>query len=149
MKLTSLCVFGGMACAWMAAGVAHAQCNNTTLTAGWSYTAAGTDNRGYIEHRAEAGLFTFNGTGQFTLKDTASHDGVINRLETSTGTYTVNADCTGTLIVHRDPYIVHFAITIDVVNKTFTLACTDPDAELWVAKNYKYQSTYTGRAIKQ
>ena len=48
--------------------------------------------------RAEIGIVTFDGAGNFTGKDTYNVAGVVAR-GTLTGTYTVNADCTGSLTV--------------------------------------------------
>jgi len=48
--------------------------------------------------RAEIGIVTFDGAGNFTGKDTYNVAGVVAR-GTLTGTYVVNADCTGSLTV--------------------------------------------------
>ena len=58
--------------------------------------------RGFIEkqdpgvQRMHYGVFVFDGKGQFTGKQSSSRGGKIGR-EKLAGTYTVDADCTGTM----------------------------------------------------
>ena len=46
---------------------------------------------------ALGGLATLNGNGNFTGSFTSSHNGEIGTLESDSGSYTVNSDCTGSL----------------------------------------------------
>jgi hypothetical protein len=46
---------------------------------------------------ALGGLATLNGNGSFTGSFTSSHNGEIGPLESDSGSYTVNSDCTGSL----------------------------------------------------
>jgi len=149
-KQINLWAFAAVACVFLAPHAAHAQCTNATLSNGWGYLLSGTDLVGVsTEHRTEIGLFTFDGAGHFNLIDSGSIDGTITRWQTSIGTYYVNPDCTGALIVHRDPRIVHFNFTISGDHTTLTLACTDSDAQVWNSMTHVYVSTYTGTATKQ
>jgi len=73
------------------------QCSNGSLTGRYIFTG-----RGYIEpiepgvERAHYGYFEFDGHGNLTGKQSSSRGGQIGR-EDLTGTYVLNADCTGTL----------------------------------------------------
>jgi hypothetical protein len=153
----------------MAPRAAHAQCTNASLVGGWGYELSGmiTLSPWYQQFRAEAGLFTFDGAGNFTLTDTVSINGTVTRGQLSQGTYTVNSNCTGTLAVHRDPQVVHFtfqlATTSPVLLGTFpiptimptdmALQCTDPDAEAYFPVQPGigpgYRSVYVGTAAPQ
>ena len=71
-------------------------CSNATLKGAYGFFAsvtilpAGTP-------RSVLGVLTFDGKGSFTASLTFNTDGLISH-PTDTGPYTVNADCTGTLI---------------------------------------------------
>ena len=144
----SLWILCFMASVFLAPHVAHAQCNNASLDNGWAYSLSGTvQPKGTVQVRTEAGLLTFDGAGHFTLKDTASINGTVTRWQVSQGTYYVNPNCTGALIVHRDSYVVHFSFTLSV--NTLTLAGTDTDIQEWDPVNSVYVSTYSGTATKQ
>ncbi len=71
-------------------------CTNASLqgTYGWYGTATNVDN-GRIS--ADVAIQTFDGAGQFTGHDTLNSNGEIFH-RTFTGSYTVNPDCTGTLV---------------------------------------------------
>jgi hypothetical protein len=81
--------------------VVHAQdkgCDATTVTGAYGYTLSGTvyDNYGYIYMLGAAGRMVSDGNGNLTGTDTLSFDGTIAKRQ-YTGTYTMNADCTGSL----------------------------------------------------
>lgn len=83
----------------MAAGPALAQqpCAPSSLQGQYIFTG-----RGFIEsvdpgvQRVHYGLFIFDGAGKFTGKQSSSRGGKIGR-EKLQGTYTLDADCTGTM----------------------------------------------------
>jgi len=121
---------------------ANAACNAATLTGGWAYLMQ--DNVFILQPLsvpallAEAGIFTFDGVGGFTLTDTRSAIGEpVLHLETSQGNYFVNADCTGELILHRhDPpnfeffgggQLVHISFKLGPGNTVAILAANDPN----------------------
>jgi hypothetical protein len=75
---------------------------------------------------AVVGTFTFDGSGNVTGASTSSQNGNIGRA-TQTGTYTVNADCTGTITVQVTPggYSSHYSFVIDDNGSGFQFICTD------------------------
>lgn len=70
----------------------RAQCSVATLSGTYGYTASGSAIG--IGPVVSAGVWTFDGAGNFTLVDTESLNGTIIR-RNLTGTYTVQANCTG------------------------------------------------------
>lgn len=77
------------------------QCTAATLTGRYVFTG-----RGFIEpiepgvERVHYGYFTFDGRGRLTGKQSSSRGGRIGREELQ-GTYTLGADCAGTLSFHH------------------------------------------------
>src|SRR4051794_3765465 len=76
---------------------AEGTCNADSLQGRFVFTG-----RGFIEavqpgvQRAHYGVFVFDGAGKFTGKQSSSRGGKIGR-EKLEGTYTLEADCTGTM----------------------------------------------------
>ncbi len=94
------------------------------LNGNYSFNLTGSfyDSQGYWYVMALVGLNTFDGAGNFKGADTLSLDGTIHK-RTVTGTYTVNADCTGTLtitgsdtLVFGGNFVITDAKTIDFVD---------------------------------
>jgi hypothetical protein len=96
----------------MFAGVAFAQehsgkakeCSNANLHASFGYTSTGTLLDTYVPPPlagpfAEVGRQTFDGKGNTEGTATLSANGNINKV-TIEGTYTVNADCTGSMTLN-------------------------------------------------
>ena len=97
------------------ASAAEATCNLGALQGQFVFTG-----RGFIEavqpgvQRMHYGIFVFDGTGKFSGKQSSSRGGKIGR-EKLEGSYTLDADCTGTMIfggimnplsnVHWDLYL--------------------------------------------
>ena len=81
--------------------VVHAQtgCSVATLNGTYGYTLSGFyfDNFGNTGLFSAAGNLTADGQGNLTGQETQSATGSIIRAAAYTGTYTVNADCSGTL----------------------------------------------------
>ncbi|MBV8569031.1 MAG: hypothetical protein JO319_00320 [Acidobacteriaceae bacterium] len=71
-------------------------CSNATLQGDYSFTTTGTLNGVPL---ATVGKSTFDGKGSFQSTETLSDNGVISENLPGTGTYTVNADCTGTSMI--------------------------------------------------
>jgi hypothetical protein len=73
------------------------RCSNQTLRGGYAYSADGYVGQapGPFTPVAEAGVYDFDGSGNFSTKNTISFGGTIIP-RTATGTYAVNGDCTGT-----------------------------------------------------
>ncbi len=86
--------------------LAYAQegCSEATLDGGYAYLGQGYVKTGEGRRRigllftpiAEAGTYTFDGTGSYVTVNTISFGGDIFP-RTETGTYTVNSDCTGSV----------------------------------------------------
>ena len=92
----------------------YAQCSNATLTGSYAFSTPGftTTGRGtVVGHEgpfAAMGVLAFDGAGSISISYTFAFRGVISPGLTSSGTYTVNSDCTGSL---TDTTIdVHFNI---------------------------------------
>ena len=81
--------------------VVHAQsgCDVTSLNGAYGYSLAGFyfDNTGGTNFFSGSGLFTADGQGNVTGKESDAFSGQIVRADAVTGTYTVNSDCSGTL----------------------------------------------------
>ncbi len=96
----------------------HAQsgCSVSNLNGGFGYYLNGFtyDSQGYQVDLTASGRFVTDGAGNLTGGDTLSNDGSIVR-RTYTGTYTVNADCTGNATV-TFPSNGHSNFDIVVVN---------------------------------
>jgi hypothetical protein len=111
----------------MFAGVAFAQeesgkvkeCSNATLHGSFGYTSTGTLLDTYVPPPlagpfAEVGRQTFDGKGNTEGTATLSANGNINKV-TIEGTYTINADCTGSMTLNVSPLgaTVHADFVID------------------------------------
>ena len=70
------------------------RCSNASLEGGYGTSAATVLPAGGVF--AVLGRFSFDGNGNWTLTLTINDNGAVERVNDS-GTYTVNADCTGTL----------------------------------------------------
>jgi len=89
---------------------------------------------------ALVGTFTFDGNGNVTGAATSSQNGNIGH-GTQAGTYTVNADCTGTItVLGFGGHSSHYSFVIDDGGNGFKYICTDSGAIAIV---------YTGEARRQ
>lgn len=74
---------------------------------------------------AAVGTFTFDGSGNVTGATVTSQNGNIGH-GTQTGTYTVNSDCTGTIIVQGSGgHASHYSFVMDDGGNGFQYICTD------------------------
>jgi hypothetical protein len=74
---------------------------------------------------AYVGTFTFDGTGNVTSATVFSQNGNIGH-GTSAGTYTVNSDCTGTIIVMgASGHASHYSFVMDDGGNGLQYICTD------------------------
>lgn len=94
-------------------------CSNASLQGSFGYSSTGTLLDSYVPPPfagpfAEVGRQTFDGKGNTSGTATISSNGNINRV-TIQGTYTVNADCTGsmTLVIPDFGATVHADFVID------------------------------------
>ena len=81
--------------------VVHAQagCDATSFNGAYAYNFTGQffDNVGYTHLFTAAGRFLADGQGNLAGTDTTTIDDNLYRGQTYTGTYTMNADCTGSI----------------------------------------------------
>ena len=78
---------------------AHSGCSNATLSGIYVFTFQGFDIPGTGSHSvpfAGAGVLGFDGGGSVFITAATALNGQISPVDTSTGTYTINSDCTGT-----------------------------------------------------
>ncbi len=74
---------------------------------------------------ATVGTFTFDGTGKLTGAIVSSQNGSISQAA-QTGTYTVNSDCTGTIVVQASGgHAAHYSFVMDDSLNGFQYICTD------------------------
>ena len=101
IEVRRICFAGTLVLALSA--VASAQdrrtCSNASLTGTWGYTENGTvvTPAGAVI-AAAVGKYTFDEAGNFSGTQHSSAGGVVNA-DTKVGTYTVNPDCSGTLML--------------------------------------------------
>jgi hypothetical protein len=109
---------------------ARLSCSNATLKGtyahaetGWSISA-----QGPATPVATAGFDTFDGDGTGTGVITINSNGVVVAdNETSTATYSINRDCTGTVVFKdADGSIVHFNIYLSPFGSQIRFITTEP-----------------------
>jgi hypothetical protein len=104
-------------------------CNNATLEGTFAYTATGSSVAPLPPGQyAEAGAQTFDGNGGTSTVGMSNINGNVTPSNT-TGTYTVNADCTGTFSFQIAPGISsHYFFVIANSGSTYQAVCLDPVA---------------------
>ena len=110
----------------------HKECSTATLRGSFGYTATGTllpaaAPPPFAGPFGEVGRQTFDGKGHTEATATASANGNINQL-TIAGTYTVNPDCTGSMVVSVSPLGItsHVNFVIDDDGAELRVISTDP-----------------------
>ncbi len=121
-------------------------CSNATLQGTFAYTSSGSiaSPPEIAGPFAEVGTQSFDGVGATTAAVTLSQDGNILPV-TVTGTYTVNPDCTGTMILQVSPIAVtvHVLFVIDDSGNEFQAIETDDGLVITRIG----RRLFTGRAI--
>jgi hypothetical protein len=79
---------------------AEHKCDNGTLNDTYRFVATGSDFSGPEIHFLLVGTATFDGQGNISGATTESFEGHIEPGITFAGTYTVNADCTGSMTIN-------------------------------------------------
>jgi hypothetical protein len=86
---------------WIARlSLAHAECSPGTLQGQYIFSG-----RGFIEplaptvQRVHSGLFVFDGVGNLSGMETSSREGIIATSQTLKGTYSLNENCSGKIIM--------------------------------------------------
>lgn len=83
------------------------------------------DRQGYVYYLASVGVATSDGAGNLTGSETMSFDGTVLKRK-YTGTYTINADCTGSVTLqYADNSVLHGDIVILNDAKEVNLVQTD------------------------
>jgi hypothetical protein len=107
-------------------------CSNATLKGTYAYSVISwsISAQGRATPVARAGFETFDGDGTGTGVLTINNNGVVvANHETNTATYSINTDCTGTVVFHHAKIpgsLVHFNIYVSPSGNQFRLVATDP-----------------------
>ena len=110
-------------------GIAAAHsCSNATLRGtyavaetGWSVSAGG------AAPISLAGFDVYDGAGTSTVVVTVNANGVVIYDNTpDTSTYTINADCTGTIVFNVAGNLIHFNVYVSPSGDQLWLVRTDP-----------------------
>ena len=107
-------------------------CSNATLRGTYTYAYTGwTISAGKRTPATTAGFDTFNGAGASTGETTFIVNGVVlNNNSPDTSTYTINADCTGTVVFNVAGSLANFNVYLTPRGQSFTLIETDPGTVL-------------------
>ncbi len=120
-------------------------CNNATVLGTFAYTITGSfvAAPAPLGPYAEVGAQTFDGNGNTSATGMSNTNGSVASA-TRTGTYTVNADCTGTFSFQIAPGISsHYFFVIANDGSAYQAVCLDP-----VAVITRFGTRlYPGRAI--
>jgi hypothetical protein len=119
-------------------------CSNATLQGSFGYTATGTllpasVSPPYAGPYAEVGRQTFDGKGNTHATATLSANGNIFEV-TIEGTYNVNPDCTGSMILSSSLGVEHADLVIDDDGAELRAICAD----LGVVKSHVYKRQFRG-----
>src|ERR1700730_4494519 len=102
-------------------------CNNATLHGQYIFAGDGWQVASTTTPLAFAGSERFDGTGAVSGIATNSSNGVISPASSFTGSYTVQANCTGKLPITVDPGVaVHFDLYVAPSGDQFRYIQTDP-----------------------
>jgi hypothetical protein len=128
-----LVVVGAAALTTVGAGYAkdenasRAKCSEATLKGTYLFAQNGVEIKGNDQRPfAIAGYDVFDGNGELKGVDSGNFNGEVFRNDRFTGTYTVKANCTGTLSV-RDGAAVQGDIFIAPDGSKFAFVRTDPE----------------------
>jgi hypothetical protein len=117
----------------------RAKCSKATLKGTYLFAQNGVEIKGNNEQRpfAIAGYDVFDGNGEVKGVDSGNFNGEVFHNDRFSGTYTVKANCTGTLTV-RDGAAVQGDIFIAPDGSKFAFVRTDPE---FVAAGFDPQVT--------
>lgn len=100
------------------------ECSNASIKGSYGLSCEGTAVG--VGPLAVIGVFTADGKGNGSEIETLSFNGVITTGATFTVTYTVNADCTGSLVSTGLGSVFHNDFVIDDNKKEIRLTPTEP-----------------------
>src|SRR5919106_4653672 len=104
-----------------------AKCSEATLEGTYLFAQNGVEIKGDDQRPfAIAGFDVFDGQGEVKGIDSGNFNGEVFRNERFTGTYTVRANCTGT-VTFRDGAAIHGDIFIAPDGSKFAFVRTDPE----------------------
>jgi hypothetical protein len=124
------CFVGLAICNLLALSQAHAECSPSTLRGQFIFTG-----RGFIEplaptiQRVHAGTYLFDGVSNVSAKETSSRGGHVVQGQTLKGSYTLNADCSGTMTFGSlaDPKLhTHYDVFVTEDGRKASMIRTDP-----------------------
>jgi hypothetical protein len=73
-----------------------------------------------------AGFDRFNGSGNGTSVVTINKGDVVTTNASETSTYTINADCTGSVVFTEGTHSFHFEVFLDPAGAVVSFIATDP-----------------------
>ena len=106
-------------------------CSAQTLNGAYTYTLRGGyigDQYGDVFDFAAAGRFVADGNGTFSGTETTSQGESISKAAPYTGTYTVNDDCTGTMIFKNSQGNVIANMDIVITNNAKEIEMIETDS---------------------
>jgi hypothetical protein len=110
-----------------AGAAARAKCSESTLHGTYLFAYDGVDITGTNQFPfAGAGYEVFDGNGNVNNRFSANFNGAVTSNESLSGTYTVNADCTGPSTYTADGVTSHYDLLIAPDGSMFTWVQTDP-----------------------
>ena len=117
----------------LAKAYAHEGCSLRTLNGSYGGAADGWITTGPPPVRTSEtipivvmAVETFDGAGKFSASNTANLGGLVST-STGSGTYTVNADCTGSVIANlSDGEVIHFSFVMVDHGRQLLSVSTDP-----------------------
>jgi hypothetical protein len=105
----------------------RAKCSEATLEGTYLFAQNGVEIKGNEQRPfALAGYDVFDGQGEVKGVDSGNFNGEVFRKDPFTGTYTVKANCTGT-VTFRDGAAIHGDIFIAPDGSKFAFVRTDPE----------------------
>jgi hypothetical protein len=105
----------------------RAKCSKATLKGTYLFAQNGVEIKGNEQRPfALAGYDVFDGNGEVKGVDSGNFNGEVFRKDHFTGTYTVKANCTGT-VTFRDGDAIHGDIFIAPDGTKFAFVRTDPE----------------------
>jgi hypothetical protein len=124
----ALLLVGTASAAPSAAAGTTPSCSNATLNGTYTFGyISWSISNGQSTPASEAGFDTFNGRGTGAGVITAVYNGVPAGSNTpDTSTYTINANCTGTILFNAAGSQFHFNVYVSPSGNSFSLISTDP-----------------------
>jgi hypothetical protein len=134
IAVLALLILAGLAGRFTAQRVVKAQSGCTVGSLKGSYSIALNgffyDADGFQGVYSSAGLAVADGTGAVSGSDTVNFDGAPTRGRQFTGTYTINSNCTGSMILNDSTGAEIVSLDLVVANAGKSVALVDYDANM-------------------